>query len=142
MKDLRSFLAEVERAQGPVHEIETVVDPDRELAAIVRLLEDRDNPITYFRDVAGSALPVIAGVHGTRARIALGLGTSVTAAVDTFIERLGRGVAPVLCQDGPVRAVRHLGDDVDLGLLPIPTHAEKDSGPFLTAAVGIARDGA
>jgi 2,5-furandicarboxylate decarboxylase 1 len=141
MKDLRSFLAEVEGAHGPVREIERVVDPDRELAAIVRLLEDRGNPITYFRHVAGSALPVIAGVHGTRARIALGLGTSVTGAVDAFIDRLGRGVAPIVCDDGPVRAVRHLGDDVDLALLPIPTHAEKDSGPFLTAAVGIARDG-
>ena len=48
MKDLRSFLAEVEREDGPVCEIQREVSPDRELAAIVRLLEDRGNPITYF----------------------------------------------------------------------------------------------
>jgi 2,5-furandicarboxylate decarboxylase 1 len=141
VKDLRSFLAEVEREQGPVCEIERSVSPDRELAAIVRLLEDRGNPITYFHQVAGSALPVVVGVHGTRARIALALGTSVPDAVDAFLDRLARGVAPVSRADGPVKDVRHLADDVDLGALPIPTHAEKDSGPFLTAAVGIARDG-
>src|SRR5581483_6937465 len=32
------------------------------------------------------------------------------------------------------------GDDVDLGLLPIPTHARGDAGPYLTAGVTIVRD--
>jgi 2,5-furandicarboxylate decarboxylase 1 len=141
VKDLRSFLVEVEREHGPVYEIEREVSPDRELAAIVRLLEDRGNPITYFHRVAGSSLPVLAGVHGNRARIALALGTSAMGAVDVFLDRLGRGMPTTACTDGPVKEVRHLGDEVDLAALPIPTHAEKDGGPFLTAAVGIARDG-
>lgn len=142
MKDLRSFLADVERQQEPVREITQQVDPDRELAAIVRLLEGRGSPVTYFHDVKGSALPVVAGVHGTRGRIALALGTQVRSTVEEFIDRLELGVPPTWHDDGPVKEVRHVGDDVDLSILPIPIHAERDSGPFLTAAVGIARDGA
>jgi 2,5-furandicarboxylate decarboxylase 1 len=107
----------------------------------VRLLEDRGNPIIYFHSVSGSSLPVLTGVHGSRRRIALALGTSVTDAVDVFLDRLGAGMPTASRADGPVKEVRDLGDDVNLARLPIPTHAEKDSGPFLTAAVGIARDG-
>jgi 2,5-furandicarboxylate decarboxylase 1 len=141
MKDLRTFLADIESAEGPVREIEQEVSPDRELAAIVKLLEPRGNPITYFHKVAGSSLPVIAGIHGSRERIALALGTSVARANDEFIDRLGRGIPPARCADGPVKEVRHVGNAVDLSMLPIPTHAEHDGAPFLTAAVGIARDG-
>ena len=65
----------------------------------------------------------------------------MTDAVDVFLERLEHGVPPASGPDGPVKELRHLGDDVDLASLPIPIHAEKDGGPFLTSAVGVARDG-
>lgn len=140
MKDLRTFLAEVEETQAPVCEITRTVSRDRELAAIVRLLEDQGNPITYFHDVDGSSIPVVCGIHGSRARIALALGTEVRATTAEFVRRLEHRVTPIWQEEAPANKVRQLGDDVDLGVLPIPVHAEKDSGAFLTAGVGIARD--
>ena len=139
MKDLRSFLAEVEREEGPIREIQREVSPDRELAAIVRLLEDRGNPIAYFHDVSGESLPVVSRrprePPPDRARagnLGDGCGRRVPRAAQA-------GGSSASASDGPVKEVRHLGDDVDLARLPIPTHAEKDGGPFLTSAVGIAR---
>ena len=107
----------------------------------MRLLENRGNPITYFHRVRDSSFPVVAGIHGTRARIALALGTDVRSTTEVFVARLDHGVRPAWQDDGPVREVRHVGNDVDLSILPIPTHADRDGGPFLTAAVGIAQDG-
>lgn len=140
MKDLRTFLSDIEHAEGRVREVTRPVSRDRELAAIVRLLEDRGNPIVYFTDVQDSDFPVIVGVHGTRQRIALAMGTTVEMAVEEFLTRLDGGRAIAWQDNGPVMDVCDTGDDVDLGKLPIPTHAEKDAGPFLTASVVIARD--
>jgi 2,5-furandicarboxylate decarboxylase 1 len=140
MKDLRSFLRELESGPGPVYEVHREVSPDRELAAIVKLLEARGNPVVYFHKVTGSPLPVIAGIHGDRERIALALGTSVSNTVEHFLKRLEERTAPEIAAAGPVKDVKFLNEDVDLEHLPIPTHAEKDGGRFLTAAVGIARD--
>lgn len=141
MKDLRSFLTDVERYQGPVWEVVRQVNRDRELAAIVRLSEDHGSPIVYFSTVEGSAFPVVAGVFGTRARIALSLGTEVRSTTEEFVERLSKGVSPAWQDSGPVKEICHVGDDVDLSILPIPTHADDDAGPFITCGVGLVRDG-
>ncbi len=88
MKDLRSFLRDLERTGEPVREVTREVHHDRELAAVVKLLEPRGNPVAYFHRVAGAEMPVIAGVHGTRERIALALDSPVERAVDDYLARL------------------------------------------------------
>lgn len=40
----------------------------------------------------------------------------------------------------PCKDVVLQGEAVDLSLLPVPTFFAEDSGPFLTAAVGISRN--
>jgi 2,5-furandicarboxylate decarboxylase 1 len=140
VKDLRSFLRDLESTREPVREITREVHHDRELAAVVKLLEPRGNPVVYFHRVAGADMPVVAGVHGTRERIALALDSPVDRAVDDYLARLEAGVPPVEEATGPVKDIKLTADDVDLTRLPIPTHAEKDGGRFLTAAVGIAHD--
>jgi 2,5-furandicarboxylate decarboxylase 1 len=137
-KDLRSFLRLYEREHEPVVRIDRAVSLDRELSAIVKLLESRGNPIVLFEDVNGSRMPVLVGLHGTRERIALALGSEPRRAVEDYLEHLHDPIAPVVEPTGPVKDVRMAGDDVDLNALPILVHAEKDSGPFITAAVGIA----
>lgn len=139
MKDLRSFLRELEQVESVV-DVSRPVSSDRELPAVVKLLESQGNPVVYFDQVAEAEMPVICGVHGTRERIALALGSPVDRTVDDYLERLAHGIAPEVTTSAPVKDVVLTRDDVDLGRLPIPIHADKDAGRFLTAAVGIARD--
>jgi 2,5-furandicarboxylate decarboxylase 1 len=139
VKDLRSFLQDVEQVESIV-DVVREVSYDRELPAVVKLLESRGNPMVYFHNVAGADMPVISGVHGTRERIALALGSPVDRTVDDYVDRLSAGVSPQAATSAPVKDVKLTGADVDLGRLPIPIHAAKDRGRFVTAGVGIAQD--
>jgi 2,5-furandicarboxylate decarboxylase 1 len=139
VKDLRSFLRALEQVE-PIVDVTRAVSYDRELPAVVKLLESKGNPVVYFDHVAESDMPVICGVHGTRERIALALGSPLDRALDDYVDRVTRGVAPVVTSSAPVKDVIRTGDQVDIGQLPIPIHADKDGGRFLTAAVGVALD--
>jgi 2,5-furandicarboxylate decarboxylase 1 len=138
-KDLRSYLAEVRAHDVPIARVSRRVSADRELAAIVKLLEAAGNPVVIFDNVDGLELPVIAGVCGTRERIALALHSTPERAVTDYLDRVSIPVAPVT-GPGPVKDVCITGDDVDLAQLPVVAHAPADAGRFITAGVGLARD--
>ena len=139
-KDLRTYLRSYEQECGPVVRIGQEVSPDRELSAIVKLLESRGGPIVLFERVTGSHMPVLVGLHGTRERIGLALSSTARGAVEDYLIRIAEPIEPIVEPSGPVKEVRMVGDDVDLSALPILVHAEKDSGQFITAAVGMAKD--
>jgi len=139
-KDLRTFLRVLEDELEPVARVDREVDRDRELTAIVKLLESEGNPVVLFENVRDAEMPVLLGVHGTRERIALALGSSPRGAVKDYLERIESPIDPVVEPGGPVKDVRLVRGDVDLGALPVLVHAERDSGPFITAAVGMSRD--
>jgi 2,5-furandicarboxylate decarboxylase 1 len=124
----------------PIVDVTRAVSYDRELPAVVKLLESRGNPVVCFHDVSAADLPVVCGVHGTRDRIALALDSPLDRALDDYVDRLSQPIAPAAAPEAPVKEVRQGGPEVDLTRLPIPIHADKDGGRFLTSAVGIARD--
>lgn len=141
LKDLRSFLEQL-RQESPesVVNVRREVNPNRELSAVVKLLEKRGNPVVVFHRVAGSMLPVICGVHSTRERIALALETSADRVVEDFLRLDPQAIPPISVADAPVKEVIKTGDEVDLRELPIVTHASKDAGPYIGIGVGVARD--
>jgi len=135
--DLRSFLAGLDE---DVLRIEREVDADHEMTAVVKALETRGNPVVLFERVRGSRFPVVFGVTGTKERIARALGQTVEGCVEWFCERLRAPVPPARVETGPVKDVVLLGDDADLGLLPIGVHSADDAGPYITAGVTFVRD--
>ena len=124
---------------GRVAVIRENVALEHRLAAIAKRLDGVQ--ATYFPRPGGHAVPVVSGLVSQRAWIAEALGVAdseLIAAYRNAAERplpwreLPRGEAP--CQ-----AVVH--DAVDMRtLLPIPTHSEHDSGPYITAGLVIARN--
>src|SRR4051812_3812118 len=127
-KDLRSFVRQVE--QDPSQNIARVtreISPVHELSAVVKLLElQRGNPMVWFENVTGSDLRVVASVQGSKERIALALGQPVDRCVEWFTQRLENPIASTRVETGPVKDVRYVGDDVDLGVLPLGVHAAGD----------------
>lgn len=108
-----------------------------ELAAISKRLDGRK--ATFFPSPDGHAMPVVSGLLCDRTWIADAMG--VTA--DAVLRRFGDAAANPLpwreVSTGPVQEVVH--NHVHLTqLLPIPTHNELDSGPYVSAGLLIARN--
>jgi 2,5-furandicarboxylate decarboxylase 1 len=140
VKDLRAFLARLaEDAPESIVHVRRSVSPDRELAAVVKRLERRGNPVVVFHDVEGSDLPVICGVHATRERVATALELDADDVVEGFLALSPKAIPPAWVETGPVKDVVTTGADVDLGTLPIVAHAAGDAGKYVGAGVGLAR---
>ncbi len=140
-KDMRSFLAELTQATDIPHmRVTRRVDLRHELSEIVKSSESLGNPVFRFDDVAGSDLPVVAGLFACRKRVALGLGVAADHAVAHYLNALVNPVPTRPATDAPVREVIQRGAEVDLLDLPVPTHTLGDSGPYITGGVGMARD--
>ena len=143
MKDLRTFIEEMEeRHPGEILRVSRQVDPKFEISGVIRKLqEDRKYPAVLFENVQGSDHAVLTNVHATRERMAYGMGVADRQSMlKAWSEGLDKPIPPVQVDTGPVKEVVSRGEECDLRRLPIVTHAEKDSGPFVTAGVTVVRN--
>ena len=142
--DFRSFVALLEK-NGELDRIGREVEPTRELAGVMSRVEDLRRAY-YFGNVTGARFPLVGGLYNKLERFGLALGHDFSTPFtnhefDAMIEHAKASpVGPVTVDSGPVKEVIVAGEEVDLADLPVPTFFELDSGPFITAAVGIARD--
>lgn len=119
--------------------VRSTVDPVHELAGVARRLEGEPKAV-LFTDVAGASAPVLTGLYWHRDILAELLGVpepELPAYVAGRITAWQRDpIQPVVVTEAPVREV---ADSVDLRAIPVPTHATRDAGPYLDAAVVVAR---
>ena len=117
------------------------VNPRWELSAVQKRLEvDRRLPVLQFQKVVGSTMPVISNLFASKTHLALALETTPENVIPRFAEAQVNGLAPRNVSSGPIKDVVLTGDNVDLNVLPIVTHCEKDAGPYLSSGVTIMRD--
>jgi 2,5-furandicarboxylate decarboxylase 1 len=140
--DLRSFIEKVrQEAPEDVLTISKEVDPRFEITAlVVKLEEERRFPILIFENVKGTKFPVVTNVHASRRRLAAAIGSEPRRAVASYLKRIERPIAPKEVDTGPVKEVILKSDQVDLHAIPQIVHHQDDAGPYLTAAVTLARD--
>jgi 2,5-furandicarboxylate decarboxylase 1 len=143
-KDLRSFIGDVlAQRPGEMKRVSQPVDPRFGATAVAeRLARENQYPALYFDKVGSSDIPLVLNLTATYDRLALALGTSLADMVPTFGRKM---TAPIPAREvsfgeAPVKERIWRGDDVDLGRLPLLTHNELDSAPFITSGVGIMRD--
>jgi len=140
--DLRSFIEKVRReSPEDVLTISKEVDPRFEITAlVVKLEEERRFPILIFENVKGTKFPVVTNVHASRRRLAAAIGSEPRRAVASYLKRIERPIPPKEVDTGPVKEVILKSDQVDLHAIPQIVHHQDDAGPYLTAAVTLARD--
>jgi UbiD family decarboxylase len=145
MHDFRSFLRLLDD-KGELARIRRAVEPRYEMPAVMTRLEAARRPF-LFENVRGAKFPVVGGLfnHVGRFGEALGLrgsgGAFTHADMDRHVEAAkANPIKPRTVATGPVKEIVTSGRDIDLGQLPVPTFFELDSGPFITAAIGIARN--
>ncbi len=144
LNDMREYLAVLEQ-QGLVRRITQEVDASWEIGCMVKwgfqALAEKDRFGFLFDNVKGSDIPVAAGALGaSEAAYAVGLGVEPEEINAKWEDALLNPVAPVMVDDAPCQEVVIEGDDVDLGMLPIPVWTPgKDAGPYITSIV-VTRD--
>src|SRR5258708_28851993 len=108
-----------------------------ELAAISKRLDGRK--ATFFPRPDGHGMPIVSGLLGDRAWIADAMGVSGDGVLARFSDAAANPLPWREVGSAPAQEVVH--DAVDLTrLLPIPTHNELDSGPYVSAGLMIARN--
>lgn len=137
---IRSFIEKL-RAQRDLLTLSTPLYPKYEISAFLTEMGKKDAPAILFEKVKGHQLPLIGNLLGTRRRLSLALGTEPEKLFDEFPKKMEKRVDPVLVRDDSPKEVFKKGRGLDLiKLLPVLTHYEGDSGPYITSGFSSARD--
>jgi len=108
-----------------------------ELAAVAKTLENER--AVLFPQPGGHAIPVVANLFADRSWIADSVGVPVDRLLPAFQDAVRHPLPWVEVKAAPAQEVVHEKVDL-LKQLPIPKHNELDSGPYITAALLIARN--
>ncbi len=137
--DLREFIRTLEVNRELIHVTETL-SPKHEIPAVIQELSHVKNKALFFDHVKGYEVPVVGNLLGTRKRLALALGVPEQEIREKYFSCKERRIKPVVVKDAPVKEVEILSHVDLLGAIPVLTHHEKDSSPYLTCAIAIAKD--
>ena len=130
LKDLREF-----------ESISDPFDPKYEISAFLSEMGKKEAPAFLFERVKGSPLRVVVNLLGTRKRLALALGIDPDQLFEEFPKRMGKEIPPVLTRESSLDQLVKKGKSLDLTkLLPVLTHYEGDSGPYITSGFSSAKD--
>ncbi|MCP5027552.1 MAG: UbiD family decarboxylase [Actinomycetia bacterium] len=141
VNDLPSYIQALEAA-GALARVGVPVSLEHELADVSAALERSDVGAALFENVTGSRWPIFSGGVASRRRAAIALGCEVDEIVDRMAHVLEpeNGIATRPIDDAPWKQNTLTGDDVDISMLPIPTHSRGDGGAFITGAVSVTKD--
>ncbi|MBI2960422.1 MAG: UbiD family decarboxylase [Betaproteobacteria bacterium] len=150
-KDLRQFL-QAARAAGPEFYVESKKPLKPKLEPFIlqqKLLKEGRYPVIYCPEIEGSRIPLVTGLVGSYELLGLAMGMDPRK-MDKFeisreftSRKMTAGTRPVKqipAAQAPVREVILKGNDVDLNLLPITQHHERDSGRYVAAGFLICKN--
>ncbi|MBI2881838.1 MAG: UbiD family decarboxylase [Candidatus Tectomicrobia bacterium] len=141
-QDLRSFLKHLQAvAPEELRRVRREVSRDWEPIAVIAKM-DREGmyPAVLFERVRGFEFPVVANLLASRRKFALALQTTEERVTEVLAERRGRSIPPLPVGTGPVKEVKHIGEEADLRPLPILLHHERNDAPYITLGVLVAKD--
>ena len=134
-QSMRGLIATLDAA-GDLHRVSRAVDPKFELGAVLSL---RDRGPAMLFETTGT-LPVIGNLLSSRKRFADGLGIAADQLDARCLTALTHSIKPAMVAAAPVQDVV-MSENIDLAtLLPVPTWFERETAPYITAGVIIAKD--
>ncbi len=135
MKSFRDFLVEL-KAKNMLIELQKQASLQLELASVAKELDGNAIQTSKIKELPGTR--VAANVFCTRELICGYFGIKRNELVPKLIDAIQNPTAPKKAHNAPVLEVTE--KEVDLSKLPIPFHAPKDGGEYLSSAVVIAND--
>src|SRR5262249_53071388 len=144
-KDLREYLAALE-VRGKLHHVKKEVDPNWEVAAVIRRVFQRIPPArrpgVLCEPLRGPGLPLVAGIRGAWPEVyARALETTVDQIGDKGPGAQSHPIPPVRVKTGPVKDVIQTGDRIDATALPLCMWTrDQDPAPYVTGPCVISHD--
>jgi 2,5-furandicarboxylate decarboxylase 1 len=140
--DLRTFLEDLRDHLGEdLLNVREQVPLDYTSTALALALEKQGRcPVLLFDHLQGYPGRLVANLFASRRVMSRSLGVDEDAFNARLGECLDRLIPVQRVPDGPVHEVTLLGEQADLGRLPIPRHFAHDAGPYITAGMLAARD--
>jgi 2,5-furandicarboxylate decarboxylase 1 len=139
-QDLRELLQRLTQS-GDVVEVVQPVDLVHELAAVAHAVEEERGAAALFRNVPGHpGVSVLSGIASTYGLIATSLETDLPGLKRKLLDSLTSPLRPSHNTHDTMERITESGAEVDLFRIPIPTHAPKDAGPYITAGIVAVRD--
>ncbi len=140
INDLRSFLKVLEN-NNELARIEKNVDIEHEIGSVIATFERENREAMLFENVNDYDIPVVGGALASQDRIALALDCDKDEVIEKMENSLKKPVEPREYKGTPPFKDNILTeDDINLRSLPIPVHAPKDGGAFITAGVTVSQD--
>ena len=160
--DLRDFIKQLESV-GELRKFSQPVSPRLEMTAIGDKLLRSGGPAVLCTNPQGYKIPCLINLFGTPKRVALGMGAAGVSElrdVGTLLASLKEpeppkglkdagkllqmakalwDMKPVVRSRAPCQDVVMVGDEIDLGLLPVQTCWPGDAGPLITWGLVITR---
>lgn len=137
--DLRSFL-EVLRENNLLAEVNKEVDWKYELGSVLATIEKKNLGAGLFKKVKDREFAVCGGILNNMDSIALALGCEKNEINDFLAACLEKPIKPEIVTEAPCQENVMVGEEVDLTKVPIPQHAPKDGGPFITGGVIVGKE--
>jgi 2,5-furandicarboxylate decarboxylase 1 len=111
------------------------------LAGLSSIIEASDKAI-LFRKAGPEQLELVAGVMGSRRRLAIALGVEEKESLREYMHRMANPQPhfEVPSSDAPVHEVILTGDDIDLTKLPFYLQHDLDGGPYISSAIDFSVD--
>ncbi len=128
MSDLRSYL-KLLRKNRELKSIKRKVSTKYEIAGVTAKVDD--SHALLFEKISGKKFKIISNLVGTRKRFAIAVGAKESGIHQKVITAIERAKKPKKISKGQFME----NHSKDASILPIVTHFEKESGPFITSSI-------
>lgn len=128
MSDLRNFISQIQKTKD-LKIIKTKVSTKFEIAGITAKVDD--SYAVLFENIKESNFRLVSNLVGTRKRFALAVGGSENNIHEKIISAINKAKKPKMVSSGKFMENK----SKNLFSMPIVTHFEKESGPFITSSI-------
>lgn len=128
MSDLRSYLG-ILRKTREIKSIRRNVSTKYEIAGITAKADNLH--ALLFENVSGKKFKIVSNLVGTRTRFALAVGAKESDIHQKVITAIEKAKKPKKISRGQFME----NSSSDASILPVVTHFEKESGPFITSSI-------
>ncbi len=133
MTDLRNYISKIKKSKD-LKIVKTKVSTKFEIASITAKV-DGSNAV-LFENIKESNFNLVSNLVGTRKRFALAVGGTETNIHEKVISAIKKAKPPKIVSSGKFMENK----SKNLFSMPIVTHFEKESGPFITSSVAYAKN--
>ena len=128
MTDLRNYISQIKKIQG-LKTVKTKVSTKYEIAGITAKMDGSHSIL--FENVKDSNFRVVTNLVGSRKKFAIAVGGNENNIHERIVFAIKRAKKPKIVSRGKFMENK----SADLSCLPVITHFEKESGPFITSSI-------